>query len=93
MTLPIEKVCKHIFTRITENNTRVDVERVGNWIEVRYNTIKIGRTRSKTMILAPDGVDFDECLVLPDYVILLSHEEVAEVNFAMNDDVMPTKKY
>jgi len=86
MTAPLEIIRKRIFTRITDDMKRIDVDRNGNWLEVSYNTIKIGRTRTKTPMLSPNDVDYEECLVLPNYVILLTHEEVAEINAEMVDD-------
>jgi hypothetical protein len=85
MTLPIEKVCKHIFTRITENLTRVDVDRVGRWIEVRINTVFVGRTKHTSYIFCPQEVDCEECLVIGPHVILLNIDEMTDIAAAMCD--------
>ena len=73
---------KPIFQRAQGKNI-LSAHKAGPFIEVYLDNVFIGKVRGKQPVLAPPDLDCEECLHMPNYIVLLSTNEALEVNLAM----------
>jgi len=62
-----------------QNGRTLEIHGVNQFIEVHIDGIVIGRVKTKRQCWTPDS-KCDECLVLPNHVIVLDDAEVLEIN-------------
>lgn len=77
---------KVLILRRAQGNRVLSLYREGPFITVFLDDILIGKARGKSDLLAPAGTDFEECIRLPHYTVLLTVEEVTEINAAMTTE-------